>query len=157
MVEARRKGFWIGFGLGYGSLGINVDGFGSSERDGDVSGYLRLGGTVNENLLIGMESNTWLDYSNGDFVSVGLASITMYGYPGGGDFFLKAGPGIASTGVYFDGEYDDEYGFGAIIGIGYDGHISEKTSITPAVSYYKGWYDGFSTDVLQIGLGLTFH
>ena len=49
------EGFWVGFGFGAGSLGID----GGTGRDTGVMGYLKLGGTINERFLLGMESNAW--------------------------------------------------------------------------------------------------
>src|SRR5438094_10350902 len=36
-----RQGFWIGFGFGYGSLGLSCDGCNSIDREGGVSGYVK--------------------------------------------------------------------------------------------------------------------
>src|SRR5438309_2312482 len=41
----RREGFWIGFGLGYGSANVTCDGCGSGPRTGGVTAFVKLGGT----------------------------------------------------------------------------------------------------------------
>ena len=46
-----RKGFWISFGFGPGFLAADCDG--CDERETGFSGYLRLGGTINQQVLIG--------------------------------------------------------------------------------------------------------
>src|SRR3990170_2157258 len=51
-----RDGFWFGAGLGYGSLGC--DGCGG-DRTGGSSGYLKLGGTGSQHLLLGVETTGW--------------------------------------------------------------------------------------------------
>jgi len=41
-----RKGFWIGFGVGYGSYGISCSGCSGLGRESSFTGHIRLGGTV---------------------------------------------------------------------------------------------------------------
>ena len=41
-----RAGFWGGFGMGWGSMGVGCGGCGGAERLGSYSGYLKLGGTL---------------------------------------------------------------------------------------------------------------
>src|SRR3989442_10311259 len=55
----RREGFWIGFGLGYGSANITCDSCGSGPRTGGVTAFVKLGGTPSRNLLIGGAINGW--------------------------------------------------------------------------------------------------
>ena len=43
------EGFWVGFGFGAGSLGID----GGTDRDTGGVGYVKLGGTINERFLLG--------------------------------------------------------------------------------------------------------
>src|SRR2546421_10087845 len=49
----RRDGFWIGFGLGYGSANITCDNCVDSSSVGGITGFVRLGGAPSRNLLIG--------------------------------------------------------------------------------------------------------
>src|SRR2546423_2475203 len=49
----RREGFWIGFGLGYGSANVTCGTCGSGSRTEGVTAFLKLGGTPSRNLLIG--------------------------------------------------------------------------------------------------------
>src|SRR2546426_8008613 len=49
----RRDGFWIGFGLGYGSANITCDGCGSGPRTDGITGFLKLGGAPSRNVLLG--------------------------------------------------------------------------------------------------------
>src|SRR2546430_9543539 len=71
-----RKGFWIGFGLGYGSLSCT-----GCSSTGGVSGYLKLGGTVSPHLLLGGETNGWTKNVNGYTLTAGNASFVAYYYP----------------------------------------------------------------------------
>ena len=66
-----RKGFWIGFGFGYGSLSCT-----GCSSTGGVSGYLKMGGTVSPHLLLGGESNGWSKSEGGFTTTVGDATFT---------------------------------------------------------------------------------
>src|SRR5438046_6131913 len=55
----RRDGFWIGFGLGYGSANIKCDQCVDSSGVGGVTGFVKLGGTPSRNVLIGGAINVW--------------------------------------------------------------------------------------------------
>jgi hypothetical protein len=35
--------------------------------------------------------------------------------------------------------------------------VSKNLSITPVANYFRGGYDGFSSNVLQFGVGVTSH
>src|SRR4051812_34428305 len=90
-----RKGFWIGLGLGYGSLSCT-----GCSSTGGLSGYLKLGGTISPHLLLGGETNGWTKSENGGTLNAGNASFAAYYYPQpAGGLFLKAGVGFATTRV----------------------------------------------------------
>src|SRR3989475_12449019 len=55
----RRDGFWIGFGLGYGSADVKCDQCVDSSGVGGVTGFVKLGGTPSRNVLIGGAINVW--------------------------------------------------------------------------------------------------
>ena len=53
-----RQGFWIGFGGGYGSAEASADCEGcSGDREGSFTGFIKLGGTLNDRVLLGVEGN----------------------------------------------------------------------------------------------------
>ena len=60
-----RKGFWLSFGLGYGSARVECDHCVAGGREGSVAGWLRLGGTIGHKLLLGWEVNGWLKNDKG--------------------------------------------------------------------------------------------
>src|SRR6266480_2212950 len=82
----RREGFWIGFGLGYGSANVTCDTCGSGPRTGGVTAFLKLGGTPSRNLLIGGAINGWSHPSSGATETMGNVTASLYYYPvaGGG-------------------------------------------------------------------------
>ena len=59
-----RQGFWIGLGGGYGSAGVSCDGC-DGDREGAFAGSFKLGGTLSERVLLGVESNGWIKEQDG--------------------------------------------------------------------------------------------
>src|SRR5882672_4657370 len=94
--DPRHRGFWIGFGVGGGwevSM-TQIDGllFGKG-------GYLRLGATLNDRLLVGAEATRWASRSGPDQTWVqNNGTLTVLFYPGSRrNFFLKGGMGLAAS------------------------------------------------------------
>lgn len=57
-IAPSRRGFFLSAGLGSGSLGVSCGGCGS-DRTNALSGYFRIGGTINPHVRLGFESNGW--------------------------------------------------------------------------------------------------
>jgi hypothetical protein len=144
-----RQGFWIGGGLGYGSLGCN-----GCDRVGAPSGYLKLGGTLRQNILLGVETNGWTKSEFGSRLTMGNVSGAVYWYPmPTNGMFVKAGAGYS----VLDNDLSNTSGFGLLGGVGYDVRVARNLSITPVANWFRGSFDGGSANVLQIGLGVTSH
>jgi hypothetical protein len=125
-----RQGFWIGFGVGPGSVGADCR-YCTTERTTGPSGYLRLGGTVSQNILIGGETNGWAHNEGGLNESMGFASAVLYWYPSRtGALYLKIGLGGMS---YREDDGVDETtataGAGCV-GVGYEFRVRPNMSIT---------------------------
>ena len=151
-----REGFFIGFGLGWGSLGCSDC---NGEREGGLSGYLKLGGTVNDQLLLGFETNGWTKEEDGVTLSQGNLSATGYFYPQPDKgFFVKGGLGLSTLDLKLSGlGSGSETGFGLIGGLGWDARVGSNFSLTPYANFVYGSFDNGSTNVIQAGLGLTWH
>lgn len=150
-----RRGFWIGLGAGYGSLGCED----CSDRSGSVSGYFKLGGTLNQRVLIGGEVNGWTKKESGITFSYTHVSGVVYFYPSArGGFHLKGGAGLASididAGPFGTG---NETGAGVILGAGYDARVGRNFSLTPYINFMGGTFDNGSANLIQFGLGATWH
>jgi hypothetical protein len=150
-----RSGFWIGLGLGWGSYGIACDGCGS-EREGAMTAFIKLGGTVSPKLLLGVESAVWNKEVDGDQLTAGNVSFTAYYYPKpAGGLFLQGGFGASY--VELTG-FDMESGVGLVLGVGYDIRIGATTSVTPVANFNWGQpADGFKQNFFQLGVGFSLH
>jgi hypothetical protein len=152
--DQTREGFFVGAGLGWGSLGVS----GEDGRESAGSGYLKLGGTLNDQVLLGAESNGWAKSEDGVTMTVGgLYGIIQF-YPNStSGFFLKGGAGFSSTSITFWGLTAEETGFGLIGGLGYDQRLGTNFSLSPYANYVRDSYDDGSTNVMQLGVGVTWH
>ncbi len=148
-----RQGFWIGGGLGYGSLGCEGCG-----RTGAPSGYLKLGGTLRENILLGVETNGWTKSELGARLTMGNVSGAVYWYPmTTNGLFVKAGAGYSMLDLDTGIGSGSESGFGILGGVGYDVRVGRNLSLTPVANWFRGSFSGGSANVLQIGMGVTSH
>lgn len=176
------NGFWGGFGLGGG---VNLTDLPGDPLSGGGSlwgfnGYFRLGGTLNQRVLLGGESSGWfgsrgeLDFSNGNLSAI----IMFYPSPRGG-VFLKGGVGFAyvSTSIYTSTtvggiDYQSTFsqgkgGFGATAGLGYDVRLGRNIYLVPEVDWYLQAVGSESTsvfgdipgtqNVIAFSLGLVWH
>ena len=88
-----RKGFWVGFGFGDGSAGVDCASCPTGRLSG-LSGYFRLGGTLSPSVLVGFESNGWVHSEAGLNQSMGFGSVVALWYPSPtGALYLKGGLG----------------------------------------------------------------
>ncbi len=148
------EGFWVGFGFGGGSLGID----GGTDRDTGVVGYVKLGGTMNERLLLGVESNGWKKDQSGSTVTHNNLSAVAYFYPSAtSGFFLKGWLGWSNLSVEVLGISAAENGAGAVFGLGYDALIGDNWSITPVLNFNGGAFDGGNSNIGELGVGVTWH
>ena len=168
--ETRHKGFWFGFGGGWGSQDGSCNGCGSSDRDGGFAGYFKLGGVLRPDLLLGVEGDSWFKHdSNLDTdEALGNLSVALYWYPKKEGFFVRGGIGAAGLRTSGPLPTVEGYGFGATIGVGYDFPVAATLSLTPVINFNYGnlgnltadgvkTADGASFNVIQLGLGITIH
>ena len=148
------EGFWVGFGFGAGSLGID----GGTDRDTGGVGYVKLGGTINERFLLGMESNAWTKDETGARVTHTNTSAVAYFYPSAASgFFLKGGLGWSRLSIEVLGISVAENGGGAVFGLGYDALVGDNWSITPVLNFNGGAFNGGNTNISEIGVGVSWH
>jgi hypothetical protein len=150
-----REGFWIGLGLGAGSLGCED----CDDRETSWSGNFKLGGTINPRFLLGVETNGWYKSETGVTLTYGNLSAVGYFYPSElSGFYFKAGAGFANLRVEVDDfGNDSESGPGGVAGLGYDVRVGNNFSLTPYLNFMMGSFNGSTANVVQAGLGLTWH
>src|SRR5205814_9767514 len=92
-----RDGFWIGFGLGYGSRQVTCDTCRRVSRQGGVTGFVKLGAAPSRNLLIGAALNGWAhsDGSATETMASVSASLSLYPRRRSG-FFVTGGGGLSN-------------------------------------------------------------
>lgn len=149
----RHRGFWLGFGAGGGWDDFQWD-FGNRGRSAAL--YLRMGGTVNQHVLVGAELiGLNRDELAGEFTRGNvMASALLYPARQGG-WFLKTGFGFA--GQDFAG-FEQE-GVGASIGTGFDFRMGRNSNfyITPNVDVLVQFFDNNTNAALLFTLGATWH
>jgi hypothetical protein len=153
-----RQGFWVGGGMGYGSLGLGCTGCVDVGRTGGLSGYAKLGGTLRPNILLGVEMNGWTKSEGGATITMGNFSGAAYWYPMATQgLFIKGGAGYSVLAVDDGFSNANDSGFGLLGGVGYDIRVGRNLSITPVANWFRGGFDGGSANVLQVGMGVTSH
>ena len=170
--QQKRQGFWIGAGLGYGSLARTCDACANLPGEPGLSGYLKLGATVAPQLLMGVEANGWRRNLSGTTVTSANASLVAYVYlkPTSG-FFFKGGFGASyyreDVAVKYPEDTASTTGFGLTAGLGYDLRVGDNISVTPVGNFVFGslgnlrhrgvFLPTVQETLLQLALGVTFH
>lgn len=150
-----REGFFIGFGFGFGSLGVDD----ASDRESSVAAHLKLGGAVSDRFLLGIESNGWYkDEAGAQLTFSNLSAVGQF-YPSQtSNFFLKAGVGVARAeldlGLFGSGS---ETGLGLVAGAGIDIPAGSRFALTPFANFNWGDIDGTSVNVFEVGLALYWY
>jgi hypothetical protein len=135
-------------------MGMSCEGCGDVDRVGAPSGYLKLGTTLRQNILLGVETNAWTKSELGIRLTMANISGAVYWYPMvTNGLFVKGGAGYSAL----DAGGGGTNGFGILGGVGYDVRMSKNLSITPVANWFRGGFDGGSANVLQIGVGVTSH
>jgi hypothetical protein len=154
-----REGFFIGVGLGWGSLGC-AD---CVSRESSGAAELKLGGALNPQLLIGGASTVWTKKdASGTRLTHGTVTFMAQYYPSvTSGFWVKGGVGVAqlmaeSTVLGVNVTVTDN-GLGLNAGLGYDVRVGTNFSLSPYSSWSWGSFEGGSADHFQLGLGVTWH
>jgi hypothetical protein len=165
---AEHHGIWFGAGVGMGSARLSCT-ICRGQRDGGLSGYLRVGATVTQQLLIGAESLVWYHSENSIDFLLGSVQAVVYLYPARkSGFYLKTGLGVAQ---YSAKDSQDELSTTALagqVGVGYEVPIGTSLSIVPYANLlgssgsdvrFNSTVSGLSanTSLIQVGVGITLH
>ncbi len=144
-------GLWLGGGIGGGWR----------EGVAGPAGYLRIGATPAEKLLIGAEVLAWTKIEdllpNKKQINIMATALFYPLYPNttfGSEFFLKASAGLGIAEAEL-GSFSNQTGFGAAFGVGYDIRIDPNIFVTPNVDVLLQKISGetITSILLTIGLG----
>jgi hypothetical protein len=143
-----RGGLWGEFGFGPGHVRVACSGCDDVRTANGATSYLRIGGTVSDDVMIGVEIFSLLDrafsFSPEDSVtSAETATIALIvtWFPGRRGLFLKGGVG-AAAGQYSlptgpaQADTSTGGGIGLTFGVGWDASISRKFAITGNAGVY---------------------
>tara|TARA_B100000470_G_scaffold199324_1_gene170352 strand:- start:150 stop:713 length:564 start_codon:yes stop_codon:yes gene_type:complete len=157
-----RDGFFVGFGVGGGSIGFEGD----SEREVGGAAYFKIGGALNDKVLIGAEAGGWSKEMEEEGVSGTVTSSNLnavvYVYPDPTrGFFLKGGLGFAlleAEATFGDWSFSEsENGFGFTLGAGYDIGFGGRFSLTPHADFDYGGFEDSSINLIRFGLGFNWY
>lgn len=165
----KRKGFWLGFGLG---PGVNLSKGLDDKSLWGGNGYIRLGGTPKSNLLLGGELIGWtVAYKDVTLSRGNVHFVTMW-YPNvKSGFYLKGGIGGASIARRKESGSSEttttKGGFGMGLGTGYEIKIGRNLYLVPAADLLLQFFEKETDPVLGdipgtntlllFNLGLTWH
>ncbi len=163
--SSRREGFFAAVGIGGGSESFDAnDGLGWSDDKGGAAGYIKVGGTVSQSLLLGAELNGWAAryQRQGYDRSLGSLMFIAQWYPAAqGDFWLRGGLGWARDNLSIYGTTGDinshENGTALAVGLGYDFRVGRNVSITPTLDFQGQRYDSHDERLISLGIGVTVH
>ena len=162
-----REGFWIGFGFGAGSARETCDGCGDTTVTG-ATGFVKLGGTLNDKVLLGGELMVWTKDYNPGTETLGSATFIVQYYPAvRSGFFVKGGVGFSDY-DFRNGASVTGAGPGITLGVGYDIRVARNFSITPTIDFWGGSpgdlksgsstvATGWKQTVADFNLSVTFH
>jgi len=138
-----RGGFWFELGGGPATARVACAGCSEVTTATGSSGYLRLGGTVSNGVLLGLELASFSDKSFGfrsdpdrkvkaETASLGVLALW---YPWRGGFFLKGGVGLAGGDFTVTPDSGKQRtvngnGVGMTFGVGYDLKLSRRFALT---------------------------
>jgi hypothetical protein len=131
--------------------------------------FLKLGGAPSQHLLIGGAITGWSHSSGGATETMANLTGSLYVYPRArSGFFFTGGLGLSGYHVNTVPAWDGT-GWGLTLGAGYDIRVGRDVSLTPVVNYLYGAVGDVTVpgtgvvgsrwrqDVIDVGLGVTFH
>ncbi len=162
-----RHGPFIGLGFGYGSAKLSCN-LCDASREGDVSGFAKMGYALTQQFLLGVEVDAWYDKADVSKL-IGSVGLSVWMYPSRtSGFYLKAGGGLSKYSASKDDDHFKTSAFSGQVGVGYDVALSKSVAIGPYANFIGTSSSEFqfndtvvdgsaNTSLIQIGLSVTFH
>ena len=170
-----RSGLWGELGAGPGRVRIACSGCTEVVAAGGVTSYVRIGGTVSDRVVIGLEVFSLLNRGFGfsdttTTAETATAAVVVLWFPSRRGFFFKGGAGIASGQFTIPGtagaDTSNGQGIGLTYGFGWDFPISRKFAVTTNFAAYVTAVgdvilpgqrvDDVIATMYQAGIGITF-
>jgi hypothetical protein len=161
----QRSGFFIGFGLGIGSAGWDWTNknFGD-EQEGSGVGNFRIGGSIRENLVLGLESSSWVKHYKveGSTIearqSFSTATFAATLFPGNMGLFIRGGVGFSTADVEIDlgsgfAGSKSESGVAVLVAGGYEFRLTDKFALGPQTEFIYLGINGDLVDTAYIVSG----
>lgn len=154
------NGWSLGFGIGGGTAAIDVDGVGTSDREGGGMGNLRFGYPLSEQLSLALEGNAWTKTENDVTVTFSATTVGVAFFPSEG-LVLRGGVGFGSTTVSADlGSVtvtETESGLGLHAAVGYDFRLARTFALGPQADFGYTTFDGGSANWFGVGLNFNWY
>jgi hypothetical protein len=168
--SSRRRGsLWIGGSLGAGGEAIAAPAAPGPYNRSRLAPTLSfgIGGTVGEQLRIGLEGFVWFNPMGDntlETVTAGMVTGRVYPIRTSG-LFLKSGFGLGRYGQDVmdncgcDGAIVSDYGFAWLVGAGFEAPVTRGLWIGPTVEMLRmnvTGPDGYRERVINVGISITF-
>ena len=149
-----RQGFYFGLGLGTGSADLG-SGTANSTRLSGSAGSFRFGFTLNPNIALGLESNSWLKSAPDGLFGTTTLTLAASVFPAEG-LVLRAGVGAGAEGGAGDG-LGGEAGSGLMVGAAYEFRVARSFALGPQVDYNRVKLNFVDRSFVNVGLLMTWY
>ncbi len=126
-------GWYLGLGVGGGSLGVSSGGS-SSEREGGPMGSIRGGYPINPQVALAFESNLWTKEQDSVTLTYDATTVGAAFFPSEG-LVLRGGIGFSSVEISASSGNTtasvSKTGFGFTYGIGYEFRLTRSFALGP--------------------------
>lgn len=160
--EHERDGVVLGFNIGGGSAGLEVDNVGDSDRESGAAGSFRFGYAFRPEWAVGLESNAWTKEIDDETWTFSVAALGFTYYPNAAGFFLRGGIGFGSISAESDeGNFTVRYednGIGILGGLGYEWRLTRRFALGPQVDFgYTDVGEGVSANYVNFTAGFNWY
>ena len=156
-----RDGVVLGFNVGGGTAGLDVDNA-SSDRESGAAANVRVAYAFRPEFTFGLESNIWTKEIDGVTWTFSVVAAGFTYYPSGQGLFLRAGIGsgtisaeISQGGTTLSA---DDSGIGLLGAIGYEWRLTRKFALGPQADFgFMDVGDNVSANYFNLTAALNWY